>query len=124
MTKATPNHARVRTQLAARRDQLLAEWRTHMQAARKEAQPEPGGDDTVLAEMRELDLSEADRDAGEIDAVNAALLRMDRGEYGQCVGCGAAVGAERLAIAPHAARCITCETRREHDAGGVRTARL
>ncbi len=124
MTKATPNHARVRTQLAARRDQLLAEWRTHMQEARKEAQPEPGGDDTVLAEMRELDLSEADRDAGEIDAVNAALLRMDRGEYGQCVGCGAAVGAERLAIAPHAARCITCETRREHDAGGVRTARL
>lgn len=124
MTKATPHHARVRTQLAARRDQLLAEWRTHMQAARKEAQPEPGGDDTVLAEMRELDLSEADRDAREIDAINTALLRIDRGEYGQCVDCSAAISADRLAITPHAARCITCETRREHDAGGRRTARL
>lgn len=122
--KTAASDAAVRTQLTARRDQLLAEWRTHMQAARSEAHPEPGGDDTMVAEMRELDLSEADRDAGEIDAINAALLRMDRGEYGQCVGCGAAVGAERLAIAPHAARCITCETRREHDAGGVRTARL
>ena len=95
-----------------------------MQAARSEAHPEPGGDDTLLAEMRELDLTEADRDAREIDAINTALLRMDRGEYGQCVECGAAVGTERLAIAPHAARCIACETRREHDAGGVRTARL
>jgi RNA polymerase-binding protein DksA len=122
--KAAESHAAVRTHLTARRDQLLAEWRSHMQAARSEAQPEPGGDDTVLAEMRELDLSEADRDAREIDAINTALLRIDRGEYGQCVECGAAVGAERLAIAPHAARCIACETRREHDAGGVRSARL
>ena len=56
-SKTTASHAAVRAQLTARRDQLLAEWRTHMQAARREANAEPGGDDTVLAEMRELALA-------------------------------------------------------------------
>lgn len=34
---------------------------------------------------------------------------MDRGTYGRCVRCGAAVAVERLEILPAVALCMTCQ---------------
>lgn len=44
----------------------------------------------------------------EIRAITAALERMDAGEYGQCVGCGADISSERLDILPYTPFCRTC----------------
>ena len=45
---------------------------------------------------------------GEIDL---ALDRIRSGRYGRCVGCGQAVGRDRLEVLPSAARCAPCQHR-------------
>ncbi|CNG47639.1 DnaK suppressor protein [Mycobacterium tuberculosis] len=45
--------------------------------------------------------------------VAAALERIRAGAYGRCVDCGEAVPEGRLEARPDAARCITCQARRD-----------
>jgi DnaK suppressor protein len=42
--------------------------------------------------------------------IEAALSRMDRGAYGTCVQCAAAIPVERLEILPAADLCMTCQS--------------
>lgn len=44
----------------------------------------------------------------EIAKISAALTRMDEGVYGICTQCGAEIDKRRLAVRPHAGRCIVC----------------
>jgi DnaK suppressor protein len=44
----------------------------------------------------------------EIRRIEAALQRVEEGEYGWCVECGEAVDTKRLEIDPAAARCAGC----------------
>jgi len=44
-----------------------------------------------------------------LEAVDAALARLDAGTYGRCTSCGSPVGAERLEALPAAALCIECQ---------------
>lgn len=41
--------------------------------------------------------------------VEAALARMDRGEYGVCTRCGNEIDFARLKAIPHAELCIRCQ---------------
>ena len=45
---------------------------------------------------------------GEIAKINAALQRMDRGEFGICVECGLPIKAARIEAYPYADECIEC----------------
>lgn len=51
--------------------------------------------------------------AASVDEVEAALARIAAGTYGRCVDCGTTIDAERLEARPQAARCISCQWRRE-----------
>lgn len=44
----------------------------------------------------------------EIARINAALKRIDNGDYGACVACGDEISAARLAADPTIATCIDC----------------
>jgi RNA polymerase-binding transcription factor DksA len=44
----------------------------------------------------------------EIEAIDAALRRIEKGSYGQCVLCGAAIGRQRLRAVPEVRHCLTC----------------
>ena len=44
----------------------------------------------------------------EIARINAALKRIDNGDYGACVACGDEISAVRLAADPTIATCIDC----------------
>ncbi|MEQ8433150.1 MAG: TraR/DksA C4-type zinc finger protein [Oceanicaulis sp.] len=48
------------------------------------------------------------RRAGELRRIDAALTRIEEGEYGWCVECGEAIGEKRLEIDPAAPRCRDC----------------
>lgn len=48
------------------------------------------------------------RRAGELRRIDAALARLQEGEYGWCVECGEAIDARRLEIDPAAPRCRAC----------------
>lgn len=44
----------------------------------------------------------------EIKRIDAALKRMDEGDYGYCVNCGEEIAVRRLELDPAAATCIDC----------------
>lgn len=68
------------------------------------------GDASVATHEVDLRQAEIGRDLDELRAVEAALARLDAGEYGDCVDCGMEIPAERLAVAPQAERCVPCQT--------------
>lgn len=47
----------------------------------------------------------------EISQINAALVRIEEGTYGDCATCGEPVGEKRLEAIPHAAQCISCASK-------------
>ncbi len=48
------------------------------------------------------------RRRGRLTLIDAALRRLDEGDYGTCSECGEDIPARRLAIDPTIARCIDC----------------
>ncbi|MCE6952679.1 TraR/DksA family transcriptional regulator [Cereibacter sphaeroides] len=44
----------------------------------------------------------------EIRAITAALARIDAGDYGYCVRCGAEIGEARLDVLPYTPFCRNC----------------
>lgn len=57
--------------------------------------------DEVLEDLGSAGLSE-------LRMIEAALGRMEAGEFGICVNCGNDIPPERLDAVPHAARCLNC----------------
>jgi DnaK suppressor protein len=60
-----------------------------------------------------VDDAEFQRDLAELAQVEAALQRLETGRFGWCEDCGEAIAAERLGAQPWAARCLSCQSRRE-----------
>jgi RNA polymerase-binding transcription factor DksA len=72
---------------------------------------------------RDVGLAEVDRDVAELEAIDAALERLDTGTYGRCLDCGAAIEPARLAKNPEVPRCVPCQQKKEQKAA-ARIARL
>lgn len=49
----------------------------------------------------------------EIASVNRALLRIEQGDYGECVRCGDRIAPKRLEARPEAALCFACASREQ-----------
>ena len=49
--------------------------------------------------------------AVEIQKIDAALGRIDEGEYGYCLECGEDIAEKRLSVDPAASHCIKCAGR-------------
>ncbi|MFC4305665.1 TraR/DksA C4-type zinc finger protein [Cohnella boryungensis] len=62
---------------------------------------------------RSKDLALLEKEAFRLERVNAALERMDTGEYGRCAACGKFIPAARLEALPTAIYCIEHEPRQE-----------
>ncbi len=61
-------------------------------------------------ERRELSNETGDdRRPGILDAIRAAMGRLDDGTYGACTSCGEEIEAARLEAIPYAARCLSCQ---------------
>jgi len=73
-------------------------------------------DDAAAESATSLDIAHVARDAEELAVVDAALARIDNGEYGCCVDCGEDIAPERLSANPVAARCTECQERTERAA--------
>lgn len=63
---------------------------------------------------RDLEFTLDARESIELDAIDAALKRIEDGTYGVCIDCGAEIPAARLHAAPETARCVSCQDQREH----------
>ena len=63
----------------------------------------------------QIDAVAVERLTAEIAAAVAALERIADGTYGACIDCGGAIDYGRLLVQPAAARCLRCQTQREHE---------
>lgn len=71
--------------------------------------------DRVQEEAAEVALTALDEQGRhELDAIQAALARIDAGTYGRCEICGEMISAARLTARPTARRCVACQERLEH----------
>lgn len=52
----------------------------------------------------------------QIRAIDTALERIAKGEYGVCSDCGEAIAPDRLKANPMALRCVECQTKSERRA--------
>ncbi len=54
-----------------------------------------------------IKLSDLEHD--QLRRIEAALERLDSGQYGSCIECGGTISARRLEAIPWATRCVQCE---------------
>ncbi len=105
---ADPSRTDARAALEAERARLRAELREGIVA------PDPmtyGSQAAAATQVfeQQRDLALRDRNRQHLDAVEAALARLDDGTFGTCVRCGRLIAPERLDALPWAAHCIDCQ---------------
>lgn len=101
----------LRAQLAARLEELRA-----TSAQTKDDRAPVELDQTSVGRLSRMDSLQAQAMAAatekrrhdEVKRIEAALHRIDAGEYGYCVQCGEEISAARLAVDPTIATCIRC----------------
>ncbi|MBZ4023468.1 dimethylmenaquinone methyltransferase [Rhodobacter sp. TJ_12] len=86
-----------KAQLETRMSQISGEFEMHEAKDWEEMATEREGDEVLQ------DLGAAART--ELRMIEAALARMDEGEYGYCVTCGARIAEERLDLIPATPFC-------------------
>lgn len=62
---------------------------------------------------QEFTLSLMQSEGGTLGQIEAALERIEDGEYGQCEECGARIPKTRLNALPYATMCVKCASRLE-----------
>jgi RNA polymerase-binding protein DksA len=105
--------------LAGRHAELLEETREDVGRARDETYAELAGPVTDAGDRASADVladlgnAEVSRDVREVEALEAALARINDGTYGSCATCGSEIGFDRLRAYPTATRCTPCQIRHE-----------
>ena len=75
-----------------------------------ESEPmERGQTETMVRLLDRLD----EREKGEIEAIDNALIRIETGSYGHCEDCGKDIPVARLQALPTATTCLACGKARE-----------
>lgn len=90
-----------------------AEWRESI-AVRATADPT---DTTVQIVEREMASRSLSRNAALVRDLRAAMNRVSDGTYGLCIDCEEPIAPRRLAAVPWAARCLSCQEKKETGAG-------
>ena len=70
-------------------------------------------DIAAMESNREFTLRLRDRERALIHKIQAALDRIESGEYGECITCGEVITEKRLIARPMATQCIDCKTEAE-----------
>ena len=76
----------------------------------------PGDSGTETFEL-ERNVSLLEQVENELEEIEAAFGRLERGEYGRCQACGRPIGDERLDAMPAARFCVEDQARAEREAG-------
>ncbi len=113
----TIDHKKIRKQLLARRAELLEQ----VEATAEERKPVEA-DQATVGRLSRMDAIQAQAmaqaterlRATEIHRIDAALARLDAGEYGACVACGGEIDEKRLALDPEVPNCIACARAASH----------
>lgn len=104
--------ANYREILLAMRREVMREISGNTLAAREMAQGDVPdiGDMSCATYERDvlLNLSEVQRQ--KVRDIDAALARLEQGEYGVCLGCGEEIPQKRMEVRPFSRYCVECKT--------------
>ena len=117
MIKATKDNADVKRLLSARRREVHDDVHARLRDGRTDT-ARGAGDDIDHADARtrgDMDLALIQMRSDTLTRIDAALGRIDAGQYGSCFECGDRISARRLRALPFAVRCRDCEDRREQE---------
>lgn len=102
--------AAARKSLLARRDELLASI-AKLDEQIRETTPADAEDAEDMAQDRQGDevlTALGEHDAAELRRIDAALARIEAGDYGDCVQCGSKIAEKRLELLPDTPFCANC----------------
>ena len=78
-------------------------------------------EDAMILAAIERDFADASRAHATLQEVDAALERIEDGDYGVCAGCEEAIPEKRLTAVPFAQYCIVCQEAHEATDGNEHT---
>jgi|SRR5579872_1611478 len=94
--------------MRAQRDELMARLaRAKESSAHGEAKDE--GDRATASIASEMSAAQQSQTQNMVRALNAAIARLDSGEFGTCLNCGQEIGLKRLQALPWARYCVVCQ---------------
>ena len=120
LSKQELTHYRAR--LLAERDRILRELGRITEAINESAEEQEAAKQSYsnhLADLgtdymeKEKNYYYADQEGQYLKAIEVAMERLDRGEYGLCVECGDLISEKRLEAVPAAELCIKCKDKKE-----------
>ncbi len=112
----TRNFETLRSELQRRRRLILETTRrAHAELdALRSAERDPEFEEGAQSEHEQFTLSRlSETQRQEVAQIDAALERMDAGEYGVCRDCGQEIDPRRLDALPYALLCTECASHRE-----------
>jgi DnaK suppressor protein len=83
---------------------------------------EDEGDLALISHNKELLYNLHESDFRRLKAIENALKRMDREEYGVCTECSEDINEKRLLAVPWATMCIGCQEEAERESSGAAMA--
>ncbi len=104
-----------RDKLMGRREGLVGQVMEAEQYSRErdsEATQDPA-DMAANAYTKELLFSMSSNDRRFLELIEEALVRIEAGEYGECIHCGESVLEKRLEAVPWARHCLRCQDLQE-----------
>lgn len=100
--------------LIEQRDELRRRLSDRMSEVHIDREPD---DEAALASdssTKEMAVATLERERRTLAEIEAALLRMKKGEYGMCATCGEPIPEARLKALPWARVCVKCAERRSN----------
>lgn len=107
--------AEIKTFLMEKRERLLAGMRRElaMQKERADSKAADEVDKATDAYDEDLSFEIATANDMELEDIQVALEKIERGTYGECEICGCAISPSRLKILPSATTCVSCRGQEE-----------
>lgn len=111
----TPDLAAMRESLGQKRTELIGFYEHDIRVGKEsnDVSSDDFADRANNSYNRELMFSLSDAERGMLLQVEAALERLESGDFGQCTNCKRPIGEPRLNAVPWARYCIDCQERDE-----------
>lgn len=112
------SYKQVRAQLLERKERLKQRIAEVVEDVRHDGEPldQDFAEQAVEREHEEVMDALGIACRRELAAVDRALARIDKGEYGRCMECGETIPAARLEIVPFSDHCVACAEGRDSPA--------
>ncbi len=106
------NLGTIKQKLLKERQELMDEVRNKYAASREigESNVPDLADVSSNAYNREMLLNLSEAHHRQMQDIDAALARLESGEYGICAGCGDEIPPRRMEVRPFSRYCIDCKT--------------